>query len=144
MPTMMMDNARKSLLFDSMIGDRLHSIDDDEDNAESLPINASACQKIAAASQMAKLKLWFVIASSLASILLNVLSILINSSKISYATLSLVSISAPFLIKNEIDMTIIPDIRKLYNRTRTKYNSLARINKDLQDANDELDDIRKQ
>ena len=141
---MMMDNARKSLLFDSMIGDRLHSIDDDEDNAESLPINASACQKIAAASQMAKLKLWFVIASTLASILLNVLSILINSSKISYATLSLVSISAPFLIKNEIDMTIIPDIRKLYNRTRTKYNSLARINKDLQDANDELDDIRKQ
>ena len=141
---MMMDNARKSLLFDSMIGDRLHIIDDDEDNAASLPTNASACQKIAAASQMAKLKLWFVIASTLASILLNVLSILINSSKISYATLSLVSISAPFLIKNEIDMTIIPDIRKLYNRTRTKYNSLARINKDLQDANDELDDIRKQ
>ena len=141
---MMMDNARKSLLFDSMIGDRLHIIDDDEDNAASLPTNASACQKIAAASQKAKLKLWFVIASSLASILLNVLSILINSSKISYATLSLVSISAPFLIKNEIDMTIIPDIRKLYNRTRTKYNSLARINKDLQDANDELDDIRKQ
>ena len=141
---MMMDNTDKRVIFNYIMGEPLLGNEDNEKNTELIPSNASISQKIAAASQMEKLKLCFVFAGSISSILLNMLSILTNSSNVCYVTLFLVLISAPFLIKNEIDLIIMPGIRKQYTLIREKYYRLARINEDLKDTRDEIDDKKEQ
>ena len=139
MSTMMM--AKMAVGGNPMNQSLVDQPDDEEGGggAAPLPDNATICQKIAAADGSAKRKISLVATVSLASILLNALVVVTNASILCLPILAMVLVSAPFVIKNEIELSTFAGKRDMFNKIREEANRMSEINDELHDSVDEVE-----
>ena len=108
-------------------------------DAQPLPENATICQKIAAANAQAKRKISMVAGGSIAAILFNALAVVSNASILCLPILAMVMLSAPFVIKNEIELSTFAGKRDMFNKIREEANRMSEINDELHDSVDEVE-----